>query len=122
MKIDLNCDMGEGLDSTGIGLEREIMPYITSANIACGLHAGNPLIMAKTVSLAAAAGVAIGAHPGYADLANFGRLELHLSTQEVKAVMLYQVGALAAICKAEGHPSHPYKTPWCLIQPGCGGW
>ena len=79
-----------------------MMPLITSANIACGLHAGGPLVMARTAQLAAQAGVAAGAHPGYADLQDFGRREMALPLEEVEALVLYQVGALAALARAAG--------------------
>jgi UPF0271 protein len=102
MKIDLNCDMGEGLGEYQLGYDDEIMPYISSANIACGYHAGNPLTMARTVRMAKEAGVAIGAHPSYPDLEGFGRREMNLAPEEVEAMVLYQIGALAAICRAEG--------------------
>jgi len=102
MKIDLNCDMGEGLGEYQLGYDEEIMPYISSANIACGFHAGSPQIMTRTVRLAKQAGVAIGAHPSYPDLEGFGRREMNLAPEEVEAIVLYQVGALSAICQAEG--------------------
>jgi len=78
------------------------MPYITSANIACGMHAGDPLVMQKTVRLAQQFGVAVGAHPGWPDLQGFGRREMSFTPAEVEALVLYQIGALAAIAKAEG--------------------
>jgi UPF0271 protein len=97
MKIDLNCDMGEK-----VGNDEDIMPYITSANIACGFHAGDEMSMQTTVRLAKKYGVAVGAHPGWKDLEGFGRREMSLSPDEVEALMLYQIGALYAIAKAEG--------------------
>ncbi len=97
MRVDLNCDLGEGFSSDG-----EILKYITSANIACGYHAGDPLLMAKTVELAAAAGVAVGAHPGYPDLQGFGRRNMACSSDEVYHFILYQLGALAGIARAKG--------------------
>jgi UPF0271 protein len=102
MKIDLNCDMGEGLGEYQLGYDDEIMPYISSANIACGYHVGSPLTMARTVRMAKEAGVVIGAHPSYPDLEGFGRREMNLAPEEVEAMVLYQIGALAAICRAEG--------------------
>lgn len=102
MKIDLNCDMGEGLGECQLGYDAEIMPYISSTNIACGFHAGSPLIMARTVRMAKEAGVAVGAHPSYPDLEGFGRREMNLASDEVEDIILYQIGALAAICRAEG--------------------
>jgi UPF0271 protein len=97
MTIDLNCDMGEN-----IGNDEAIMPYITSANIACGFHAGDSKTMRATVRLAKKYGVKIGAHPSWLDVEGFGRREMTLPYEEVEALILYQVGALAAIVKAEG--------------------
>ena len=97
MKIDLNCDMGEN-----IGSDEDIMPYVTSANIACGFHAGDAQTMQATVRLAKKYGVAVGAHPSWKDLAGFGRREMSLAADEVEALVLYQIGALHAIIKAEG--------------------
>ncbi len=97
MKIDLNCDLGEA-----IGNDAAIMPYITSANIACGFHAGDASVMQATVRLAKQYGVAIGAHPGWPDRQNFGRNEMNFSPEETQALVLYQIGALAGIAKAQG--------------------
>ena len=97
MKIDLNCDMGEN-----IGNDEDIMPYITSANIACGFHAGDSATMQATVRLAKKYGVAVGAHPSWKDVEGFGRREMMLPPDEVEALVLYQIGALYAIAKAEG--------------------
>jgi UPF0271 protein len=97
MKIDLNCDLGEAA-----GNDEAIMPYITSANIACGFHAGDASVMRTTVRLAREHGVNIGAHPGWPDLQGFGRHEMNLSAEETQALVLYQIGALAGIAKAEG--------------------
>lgn len=97
MKFDLNCDMGEN-----IGNDEAVMPYITSANIACGLHAGDSKTMQETVRLAKNHGVAVGAHPGWKDVEGFGRREMMLPSEEVEALVLYQIGALYAIAKTEG--------------------
>jgi len=102
-KIDLNCDMGESFGLYSIGNDQDIMPLITSANIACGFHAGDPQVMRNTVQLAYSLGVAIGAHPGYQDLQGFGRREMTLSADEVETLILYQIGALAAFVKANKH-------------------
>ncbi|MBM7647348.1 UPF0271 protein [Bacillus ectoiniformans] len=102
MKVDINCDMGEGFGSYVIGQDEEIMPYITSANIACGFHAGDPDVMKKTVKLAVQHGISIGAHPGLPDLAGFGRRPMKVSADEVYSMVLYQMGALYAFVKAEG--------------------
>jgi UPF0271 protein len=100
--IDLNCDMGEGFGPWPMGQDGALMQYITSANIACGFHAGDPVIMRETVRLALKHHVAIGAHPGYPDLQGFGRRDLKMSPDEVYAMVLYQIGALQAIAGAEG--------------------
>jgi 5-oxoprolinase (ATP-hydrolysing) subunit A len=100
--VDLNCDLGESFGAWTLGHDAEVMASITSANIACGYHAGDPGVMRRTVRLARDAGVAIGAHPGLPDLAGFGRRDMHVSADEVTGMVLYQVGALAAIARAEG--------------------
>ena len=102
MKIDLNCDLGESFGNYKIGMDEEVIKYISSANIACGFHASDPLVMEKTVVLAKENGVQVGAHPGFPDLAGFGRRNMNVSTAELKAMVMYQVGALAAFCKAKG--------------------
>lgn len=96
MNIDLNCDMGEN-----IGNDEDIMPYITSANIACGFHAGDANSMLATIRLAKKYGVAVGAHPSWPDMEGFGRWEMSLPAEEVEALVLYQIGALHAIAQAE---------------------
>jgi UPF0271 protein len=100
--IDLNCDLGEGFGVYSLGRDAEIMPFISSANIACGFHAGDPMVMVRTVRLVKQHGVKVGAHPGYPDLQGFGRRPMDLLPEEVEALMLYQLGALAGICHAEG--------------------
>jgi 5-oxoprolinase (ATP-hydrolysing) subunit A len=95
-KIDLNCDMGESFGAYHLGNDEALMDLITSANIACGTHAGDPLVMDRTVRLAARHGVGIGAHPGFPDLVGFGRRAMHLTPDEIENTVLYQVGALAA--------------------------
>lgn len=102
MKIDINCDMGESFGAYRMGDDEKIMPFITSANVACGFHAGDPVVMAGTVRLAAAHNVAVGAHPGYADLVGFGRRNMETSPGEIKNLVLYQVGAMAAFTAASG--------------------
>ena len=101
-KIDLNCDLGESIGAYDIGQDEDIMPHISSANEACGFHASYPAVMAKTVALAKAAGVAVGAHPGYPDLQGFGRRNMAVPPKEVKAMVQYQIGALLAFCTARG--------------------
>ena len=94
--------MGESFGPWSMGADADVMPHITSANVACGAHAGDPLVMRRTVRLAAAAGVAVGAHPGFADLQGFGRREMTVDPPELEASLIAQVGALLAIAKAEG--------------------
>ena len=93
--IDLNCDMGESFGRYTLGADADLMPLVTSAAIACGMHGGDPLVMERTVALAAKHGVAIGAHPGYPDLQGFGRRAMDMTPAEVEALVLYQLGALA---------------------------
>ena len=102
LTIDLNCDMGESFGPWRMGADADVMPNITSANIACGAHAGDPSVMRYTVRLARDAGVAVGAHPGFADLQGFGRREIRADPAEIENSMLAQIGALAAIARAEG--------------------
>jgi UPF0271 protein len=101
-KIDLNCDMGEAFAGYKLGPDAEIMPLISSANIACGWHAGDPQVMRKTVELALQHGVGIGAHPGHPDLSGFGRRNLGLTPAELRDYVIYQVGALYGFVKALG--------------------
>lgn len=102
MHIDINCDMGESFGRYELGNDASIMPHITSANIACGLHAGDPVVMRRTVQLAKEHGVGIGAHPGWPDLQGFGRREMMFRADEAEALVLYQISALAGIAGAEG--------------------
>ena len=101
-KVDLNSDLGESFGAYTIGLDNEVIAHVSSANVACGYHAGDPLVMAKTVAAAKAAGVAVGAHPGFPDLMGFGRRTMNCSPKEVKAYVQYQMGALKAFCAAQG--------------------
>jgi len=100
--IDLNCDMGESFGAYKIGRDNEIMQYISSANIACGFHAGDPQVMDKTVKMAVENSVGVGAHPGYPDLLGFGRRSMTLTQDEIKQYLIYQTGALKAFCKVYG--------------------
>ena len=111
MKIHLNCDMGENA-----GYDQDILPYITSASIACGFHAGNPETMQATVRLAKGYGVVVGAHPGWKDVEGFGRRKMMLPPGEVEALVLYQIGALYAIAKAEGVELHHVKPHGALYN------
>lgn len=100
--IDLNSDLGESFGAYVMGRDDQIIPLISSANVACGFHAGDPVTMDKTAKVCKAAGAAIGAHPGFADLVGFGRRNMAVSPAEAKAMITYQIGALDAFCKANG--------------------
>src|SRR2546423_5652364 len=100
--IDLNCDMGESYGRWTLGADEEIMPWITSANVACGFHGGDPHVMRKTVALALRHGVAIGSHPSLPDLMGFGRRVMDVTPQEVKDYLCYQTGALREFVRAAG--------------------
>src|SRR5690349_10562766 len=100
--VDLNCDVGESFGNYTIGSDEAIFPYITSANIACGFHAGDAAVMKRTVRLALKYGVAIGVHPGLPDLQGFGRREMAISAEEAYDMVVYQIGALYGFAKAEG--------------------
>jgi 5-oxoprolinase (ATP-hydrolysing) subunit A len=102
MRIDLNSDLGESFGPWPMGQDEALMASITSANVACGFHAGDPSVMRRTIGLAKAHGVAVGAHPGFPDLVGFGRRELQATPREVEDFVLYQVAALAGIAAAEG--------------------
>jgi 5-oxoprolinase (ATP-hydrolysing) subunit A len=101
MKIDLNCDLGESFGAYIIGQDEEMMKYVNSVNIACGFHAGDPLVMMKTVEQALSHNLKIGAHPGLPDLQGFGRRNMTITPQEAYSLILYQVGALQAIVRAK---------------------
>jgi len=102
IQIDINCDLGESYGEFKVGYDAEIMPHITSANVACGFHAGDPMTIAQTISIAKKHKVAIGAHPGFPDLMGFGRREMRLSDEEIKNYIIYQVGALQGFAKTMG--------------------
>jgi UPF0271 protein len=102
MRVDLNCDMGESFGRWELGADAEVMPHISSANIACGGHAGDPGTMRRTLRLAREHGVSAGAHPGFADLAGFGRREIPMSPAEVGDLLVVQIGALQAMAGTEG--------------------
>ncbi|WP_299824707.1 5-oxoprolinase subunit PxpA [uncultured Pontibacter sp.] len=116
LTVDLNCDMGESFGAFTIGNDEAILPYVTSANIACGYHAGDPLVMRRTVQLALKHQVAIGAHPGLPDLVGFGRREMAVSPAEVYAMTAYQIGAMQAMAKAEGAKLHHVKPHGALYN------
>lgn len=104
LSVDLNCDLGESFGRYELGQDAAMMPLITSANVACGFHAGDPAVMRHTVQLVKQNRVALGAHPGYPDLQGFGRRQIDFSTQEVSNIIIYQVGALMAFASVEGIP------------------
>lgn len=99
--IQLNCDMGESFGVWTMGADEEVMPWIDMANIACGFHASDPHVMSRTIDLALEHEVMIGAHPSYPDLQGFGRRSLAMNEQEVSEIILYQVGALKALCESK---------------------
>jgi UPF0271 protein len=100
--MKLNCDLGESFGSWSMGLDEQVMPHIDQANIACGFHAGDPLVMQKTLELAKAHNVTIGAHPGYPDLVGFGRRSMNCSTEEIIALVTYQIAAIDGVAKSLG--------------------
>lgn len=102
MRIDINSDLGESFGAYIMGRDDQVIPLVTSVNVACGFHAGDPRVMHRTVRLARDAGVAIGAHPGHLDVYGFGRREIPLTPDEAHDLVLYQMGALAAFARAEG--------------------
>lgn len=101
-KVDVNSDLGESFGRYTLGMDADILPLVSSANVACGYHASDPLVMNKTIAMAKEAGVRVGAHPGFPDLMGFGRRNMDVSPAEAKAYTLYQLGALDAFCKAHG--------------------
>ncbi|HEY2376756.1 MAG TPA: 5-oxoprolinase subunit PxpA [Gemmatimonadaceae bacterium] len=102
MQVDINCDMGESFGAYEIGADDDVLQHVTSANIACGFHAGDPSVMRTTVANALEHGVAIGAHPGLPDLVGFGRRAMQVTPQEVYDLVIYQVGALWGFVRAAG--------------------
>jgi len=119
MKIDLNSDLGESFGPWPMGQDAALMASISSANIACGFHAGDPSAMRATITLAKASGVAIGAHPGFPDLVGFGRREIKATPQEVEDFVLYQVAALAGVAGAQGMRLQHVKAHGALYNMAC---
>jgi UPF0271 protein len=115
-KIDLNCDMGESYGAWKMGADAEVMPFITSANIACGFHGGDPATIRKTVKLAVEHGVAIGAHPSLPDLMGFGRRVMRISPQDMYDLVIYQAGAVEAFARAAGAKLHHVKCHGSLYN------
>ena len=116
MNIDINCDMGESFGPWKMGADAEVMPNITSANVACGAHAGDPGVMRRTIRAAKQHGVAVGAHPGFADLQGFGRREMQADPAEVEDSLIAQIGALAAMARAEAAPLRHVKAHGALYN------
>ena len=115
-KIDLNCDMGESYGAWKMGADAEVMPFISSANIACGFHAGDPATIRKTVRLAVDRGVAVGAHPSLPDLMGFGRRAMRISPQEMYDLIIYQAGAVEAFARVAGTKLHHVKCHGALYN------
>lgn len=101
-RVDLNSDLGESFGRYTLGMDDKIIPLITSANVACGYHASDPVVMQATIARAKEAGIRVGAHPGFPDLMGFGRRNMNITPAEAKAYTLYQIGALSAFCTAQG--------------------
>ena len=119
MRIDLNSDLGESFGPWPMGDDAALMESITSANVACGFHAGDPGAMRETIALARARGVAIGAHPGFQDLVGFGRREMKATATEVEDLILYQVSALAGMASAQGVRLQHVKAHGALYNMAC---
>lgn len=101
-RVDLNSDLGESFGNYTLGMDDKIIPLVSSANVACGYHASDPVVMSRTIAMAKEAGIRVGAHPGFPDLMGFGRRNMAVSPDEAKAYTLYQLGALDAFCRANG--------------------
>jgi UPF0271 protein len=115
-QVDLNCDLGESFGNYKIGLDEDVISYISSANIACGFHASDPLVMSQTVELAKKANVCVGAHPGFQDLIGFGRRNMNVSPKEAKTMVQYQIGALDSFCRAQGIKMYHVKPHGALYN------
>ena len=114
--VDLNSDLGESFGAYTRGMDEGVIPLVSSANVACGFHAGDPSVMSHTVALCKANGVSVGAHPGFPDLQGFGRRNMNMSPADVKAMMIYQVGALDAFCKSQDVPLRHVKPHGALYN------
>jgi UPF0271 protein len=115
-RIDLNCDMGESFGAWNMGQDAQVMPWVSSANIACGMHAGDPATIQRTVALAVQHDVAIGAHVSLPDLQGFGRRAMAISAADLHALVLYQIGALAGFARAAGTRLHHVKAHGALYH------
>ena len=116
LRIDLNADVGESFGAWSIGADAELIPLVSSVNVACGAHAGDPVTILRTVELAARHGASVGAHPGYPDLAGFGRRELEMSATDLRASLIVQVGAVLAAARAVGVPVRHVKPHGALYN------
>jgi UPF0271 protein len=116
MYIDINCDLGERDPADKTGNDEALMPYISSVNIACGFHAGDPLTIEKTIRSAIRNGVSIGAHPGYPDREGFGRRPVKMNNEELRAMILYQAGAVKAMAEAAGGKMRHVKPHGALYN------
>jgi 5-oxoprolinase (ATP-hydrolysing) subunit A len=116
VRIDLNADVGESLGPWPMGDDARLIPLVSSVNVACGFHAGDPLTIQRTVATAVAHGIAIGAHPGYPDLVGFGRRELDMTAEDLEASIVYQVGAVAAFARAMGSEVRHVKAHGALYN------
>ena len=114
--IDLNSDLGESFGAYKMGRDEDILPLVSSANVACGFHAGDPMTMDKTAALCSTSGAAIGAHPGFMDMVGFGRRNMTISPAEAKTLIQYQIGALDAFCKAKGMKMQHVKPHGALYN------
>ncbi|KQL35748.1 5-oxoprolinase subunit PxpA [Psychrobacillus sp. FJAT-21963] len=115
-RVDINCDLGESFGRYKLGEQQEILKYVTSANIACGFHAGDPSVMRETVKLAIENGVKIGAHPGLPDLNGFGRREMKITPQEAYDMVVYQIGALNGFLATFGEQMQHVKPHGALFN------
>ncbi len=118
--LDMNCDMGESLGAWKMGDDEGVLPFVTSANIACGFHGGDPATLRKTVAAALTQGVALGAHPGLDDLKGFGRRNIPISAQEAYDIVVYQIGAAAAVAASQGARLHHVKAHGALYNMAAG--
>src|SRR6266542_3925003 len=116
MRIDLNSDVGESLGPWTMGDDARLIPLVTSVNIACGAHAGDPLTIQRSVAIAVAHGVSIGAHPGYPDLIGFGRRDLDMTPEELEASLVYQIGAVQALSRVAGSDLRHVKPHGALYN------
>lgn len=114
--VDLNSDLGESFGNYKLGMDEEILQYVSSANVACGWHAGDALVMEQTVALAKQFGTAVGAHPGFPDLMGFGRRNMAVTPEEAKVYVKYQLGALQAFAKSAGIPIQHVKPHGALYN------